>query len=144
MRWVASMGPIRNVALEESLRRIRESLVPASVEQFQTARAGTPREGGTVMLDTTDTPLQSLLRRRKPGYSLEAPFYTSPEVFKADLDIIFHRHWIFVGVEPDVPEPGDAMSFDIGGTSVFVVRDDDMGLRAFHNVSPPPRRAADP
>ncbi|MDF2996030.1 MAG: Rieske (2Fe-2S) iron-sulfur domain protein [Xanthobacteraceae bacterium] len=86
------------------------------------------------MLDTTDTPLQSLIRRRKPGFSLEAPFYTSPEVFQADLDIIFHRHWIFVGVEPDVPEPGDAMSFTIGGTSVFVVRDDDMGLRAFHNV----------
>ncbi|OZA91394.1 MAG: hypothetical protein B7X76_02580, partial [Azorhizobium sp. 39-67-5] len=34
------------------------------------------------------------LRRRRPGYSLEAPFYTSPAIFAADMDIIFGRHWV--------------------------------------------------
>ena len=29
-----------------------------------------------------------LLARRKPGYSLEAPFYLSDEVFEADLETI--------------------------------------------------------
>ena len=78
--------------------------------------------------------LESLIRRRKPGYSLEQAFYTSPEIFQADLDIIFRRHWIYVGVEPDVPEPGDCMVVDIDRASIIIARDDDMGLRAFHNV----------
>ncbi|MEQ4600315.1 MAG: aromatic ring-hydroxylating dioxygenase subunit alpha, partial [Methylobacteriaceae bacterium] len=52
------------------------------------------------MLDVTPTPLQRLLRERRPGYTLAAPFYLSPEVFEADMEIIFGRHWIYVGVEP--------------------------------------------
>ena len=86
------------------------------------------------MLDRTTTPLLSLLRRRRPNYSLEAPFYTSPEVFAADLEAIFEQTWLFVGVEPDVPEPGDAMTVDIGSNAVLIVRDDDNEIRAFHNV----------
>ena len=86
------------------------------------------------MLDRIDSPLGTLLRNRRPGYSLEAPFYTDPDIFAADLDIIFGRHWIFVGVEPDVAEPGDAMVVDVGKTSVIIARDDEGQLRAFHNV----------
>ena len=62
--------------------------------------------------------MESLIRRRKPGYTLEQDFYTSPEIFRADLDIIFRRHWIYVGVEPDVPEPGDCMVVDIDRSSI--------------------------
>jgi glycine betaine catabolism A len=78
--------------------------------------------------------LAELIARRKPGHSLEQAFYTSPEVFKADLELIFGRHWIYVGAEPDVPEPGDVMTVEIGSTPILVVRDDDMNVRAFHNV----------
>ena len=78
------------------------------------------------MLDVTPTPLQRLLRERRPGYTLPAAFYLSPEVFAADLEVIFGRHWIYVGVEPDVPEAGDVMVVDIGKTSVAIVRDDDI------------------
>jgi glycine betaine catabolism A len=85
------------------------------------------------MLDVTPTPLQRLLRERRPGYSLPAPFYLSPEIFEADMEVIFGRHWIHVGVEPDVPEPGDVMVVDIGRTSVAILRDDNQ-VRAFHNV----------
>ncbi|HWK48182.1 MAG TPA: aromatic ring-hydroxylating dioxygenase subunit alpha [Stellaceae bacterium] len=83
---------------------------------------------------STRSQLTELVARRKPNHSLEAPFYTSPEVFAADLEIIFGRHWIYVGVEPDVPEPGDTMVVDIGRVSVVIARDDDMGISAFHNV----------
>ncbi|MBB3951809.1 aromatic ring-hydroxylating oxygenase subunit alpha [Aureimonas jatrophae] len=86
------------------------------------------------MLDRTQTPLASLLRRRRPGYSLEAPFYTDPAIFAADMEAVFERTWIFVGVEPDVPEPGDVMTLDIGRNAILIVRDDDMKVRAFHNV----------
>lgn len=86
------------------------------------------------MLNVASTPLKALIKRRRPFYSLEAPFYSDPEIFRTDLDLIFGRHWIYVGVEPDVAEPGDAMVIDIGNTSVLIARDDDMNVRAFHNV----------
>jgi Rieske 2Fe-2S family protein len=85
------------------------------------------------MLDKITT-LESLVYGRKPGFSLDAPFYTSPEIFEADMEAIFYRHWIYVGVEPDVPEPGDVMTVNIGKASVLIMRDDDLEIRAFHNV----------
>ncbi|WP_062227758.1 aromatic ring-hydroxylating oxygenase subunit alpha [Aureimonas frigidaquae] len=87
------------------------------------------------MLDrSNDTSLSALLQRRVPGYTLEAAFYTSDEIFAADMEAIFEKHWLFVGVEPDVPEPGDVMTVEIGTNSVLILRDDDMQIRAYHNV----------
>jgi len=78
--------------------------------------------------------LDQMLATRRPNHSLPAPFYGDPEIYAADLERIFGRHWIYVGVEPDVAEPGDAVTVDIGPASVIIVRDDDDVIRAFHNV----------
>jgi Rieske 2Fe-2S family protein len=78
--------------------------------------------------------LHTLIAGRKPGYSLPAPFYLSSEVFTQDIDLIFGRHWIYIGVEPELPEPGDFFTVEIGSDSIIVVRDDDLSIRAFHNV----------
>jgi glycine betaine catabolism A len=78
--------------------------------------------------------VRALIARRRSGYSLEAPFYQRSEIFDLDMDVIFSRHWIYVGVEPDIPEPGDYFTVPLGKASVVVVRDDDMSIRAFHNV----------
>jgi glycine betaine catabolism A len=78
--------------------------------------------------------LRAMILRRRPGYSLEAPFYQSKDIFDIDMKAIFGHHWIYVGVEPDIPEPGDYFTVPVGRTSVVVVRDDDMSIRAFHNV----------
>jgi Rieske 2Fe-2S family protein len=78
--------------------------------------------------------LPALLLRRRPWHSLEAPFYTSEAIWRADLDLIFGRHWIFVAGEPDVPEPGDVFAFSIGRAKLLILRDNDGEVRAFHNV----------
>jgi Rieske 2Fe-2S family protein len=75
-----------------------------------------------------------LIANRRPGYSLPAPFYLSPEVFARDVRLVFGRHWIYVGVEPEIAEPGDFFTVEIGSDSILIVRDDDMTVRAFHNV----------
>ena len=80
------------------------------------------------------TDLAALAAQRRPGYSLPAAFYTSPDIFDADCDLIFSRHWIFVAVEPEIPEPGDYVTVAVGKASIIIVRDDDMQVRAFHNV----------
>ena len=78
--------------------------------------------------------MRAMILRRRPGYSLEAPFYQNKDIFDLDMKAIFGRHWIHVGVEPDIAEPGDYFTVPVGRTSVVVVRDDDMSIRAFHNV----------
>jgi Rieske 2Fe-2S family protein len=78
--------------------------------------------------------VRAMIERRKKGHTLEAPFYASEEVHALDMDAIFRRHWIQVAVEPDVPEAGDYMTVELGNDSILIVRDDDMQIRAFHNV----------
>ncbi len=81
-----------------------------------------------------DDAIRALIANRRPGYSLDADFYLSPAVFDLDMEEIFGRHWIFVAVEPDIPEPGDYITVDVGRQPVVILRDDDDQLRAFHNV----------
>lgn len=77
--------------------------------------------------------IRELINDRRKWYSLKAPFYLSPEIYDLDIAAIFCRHWIFVAVEPDIPEPGDYVRVEIGTNSVVIVRDDDMEIKAFHN-----------
>ncbi|AQS84151.1 MAG: aromatic ring-hydroxylating dioxygenase subunit alpha [Acetobacter aceti] len=86
------------------------------------------------MSGQTEEMLKTLLARRKPGFALEAPFYTDEDIFNEDMKHIFGQHWIYVAVEPDVAEPGDAIVVNIGKSSVIITRDDDDAIRAFHNV----------
>lgn len=76
----------------------------------------------------------TLLGQYRRGHSLPAAFYTAPQMFDIDLEVFFHRHWILAGVAAEIPQPGDVRRVDIGATSVLLLRDDDMELRAFHNV----------
>jgi Rieske 2Fe-2S family protein len=86
-------------------------------------------------LDSGDTALVSeLLRSRKAGHTLPAQLYTSEAAYQAECDAIFSRHWIAVGVDCDVEEPGDVIAVDIGTSSILILRDDEMNIRAFHNV----------
>ena len=76
----------------------------------------------------------ALIASRKSGFTLPAPFYLDPEVYARDVELIFDRHWIYVGVEAEIAEPGDFFTVEIGSDSILIVRDDDLTVRAFHNV----------
>jgi Rieske 2Fe-2S family protein len=86
------------------------------------------------MSDAAAVSIADLIARRRAGYMLERPFYTDPVIFQTDLDLIFGRHWIFVGIEPDIAEPGDVMTVNIGGNAILICRDDDGAIHAMHNV----------
>jgi Rieske 2Fe-2S family protein len=87
---------------------------------------------------TTISPIRQdideLLAQRRPGHSLPGAFYTSAEVFAADMSAIFAEHWLLAATEAEIPEPGDFVTVDIGPYSVIVLRDDDEQIRALHNV----------
>ena len=84
--------------------------------------------------NTSPADIESLVKGRAVGYSLEAPFYTSREVFELDLAAVFAKHWLFCATEAEIPEPGDFVTVDIGPYSVVILRDDDENVRALHNV----------
>ncbi|MGO4338740.1 SRPBCC family protein [Labrys sp. KB_33_2] len=86
------------------------------------------------MLNTFSSAISPLLDQRMAGHALPAGLYTREDVFKADLEVFFRRHWIFVGLECDVPEPGDAHVIDLGSSSIILLRDDDGQIRVLHNV----------
>ncbi|HWA81566.1 MAG TPA: aromatic ring-hydroxylating dioxygenase subunit alpha [Acetobacteraceae bacterium] len=86
------------------------------------------------MSDVVSPELRRLIATRRRNFMLDQAFYTDPAVFRADLELIFGRHWIFVGVEPDVAEPGDVMTLQIGGHAILICRDDDGAIHAMHNV----------
>lgn len=78
--------------------------------------------------------IQDLIANRLKCHSLDAPFYLSPEIFDLDMKEIFGKHWIQVAIDPDIPEPGDYVTVEVGKNSIVIVRDDDMSVRAHHNV----------
>ena len=80
------------------------------------------------------TDVAQLITHRAPGRCLEAPFYTSNEIFDLDMSAVFAKQWIFVASDAELPEPGDFVTVEFGTYSIIVVRDDDDQVRALHNV----------
>ncbi len=49
--------------------------------------------------------------------------YGDPTVFREEMDRIFHRGWVFVGHESEVPAPGDWVTRRIGLSNFILSRD---------------------
>ena len=86
------------------------------------------------MLNKFPSSITTLLDARRDGHSLPSGLYTREDVFQADLDVFFAKHWIYIGLECDVPEPGDAVVTDVGNNSLIILRDDDNEIRVVRNV----------
>jgi len=77
---------------------------------------------------------RELLAARRKFFSLPQEFYMDPELYKLDLAVIFHRRWIFAGVECEIPDPGDYFTLAIGPTPIVVLRDQTGAIQAFFNT----------
>jgi phenylpropionate dioxygenase-like ring-hydroxylating dioxygenase large terminal subunit len=81
-----------------------------------------------------------LPRRTRSAYDelvcddrVHSRIYTDPEIFEEELDRVFHRGWVYVGHEGEVPEPGDFRSTLVGRQPVILVRGDDGTVRVLMN-----------
>ena len=94
-----------------------------------------PHLAGTFgMLDLATPFIDELVRARRAGHTLPAGLYTRADAFERDLEVFFHRQWIYAGLEAELPAPGDLNAIDVGAASAILIRGDDGALRAFHNV----------
>ena len=67
-------------------------------------------------------------------WALPARCYADPEIYRAERQHIFARHWLWVGREAELAEPGRYITAAPVGFPLFVRRAEDGTLRAFHNV----------
>lgn len=61
--------------------------------------------------------------------------YTDKETYKKELEKLFyHGHWCYVGLEAEIPNPGDFKRTVIGERSVILTRDMEGGINVVENV----------
>ena len=65
---------------------------------------------------------------------LPSDFYTSPDILALEQERIFAKEWLCPGRAADIPEPGDYITFEIGGEPIFTVRGKDGAIRSFSNT----------
>ncbi|MGP3698876.1 aromatic ring-hydroxylating oxygenase subunit alpha [Rhodobacter sp. NSM] len=75
----------------------------------------------------------SLLHEVRPAHSLPRPFYVDDAIFRADLEQIWCREWIFAASVAELPRAGCYVTLQLGSYPVVIVRGNDGAVRAFHN-----------
>jgi phenylpropionate dioxygenase-like ring-hydroxylating dioxygenase large terminal subunit len=80
---------------------------------------------------TNDLDVQSLLRLDEG--LVHSDIYTSPRVFEMEIEKIFHRNWVYVGHDSEVPNNGDYVLRWIGRQSVIMNRDSNGKIHLFMN-----------
>ena len=85
-------------------------------------------------MTTLDPPIDALIDRQRPGFSLEQPFYTSADIYRLDMDKVISRQWQYVDHVSRVPNPGDYLTYEIAEESIIIVRGQDGELHAHFNV----------
>jgi len=92
-------------------------------------------EGGVTRMETEGTPDYRPLDA-DPARSATLPghFYSAPDIYEAEKQRIFYRHWALVAHRSQLKAPGDYVCAEIADQSVFVMRGRAGELRAFYNV----------
>lgn len=78
--------------------------------------------------------IRGLIDGYQPHHSLCAEFYTSEDIYRAEVEHIFCRSWMYAGHISQLPKPGCYLLVDFDRESLIVVRDKRDGIRGFANV----------
>ena len=78
--------------------------------------------------------LPALLDQQVQGMSLARAFYTDPDRYQDDLNLIWYRDWVFAASVAELAKPGAYVTLQLGAYPVVIVRGTDGEIRAFHNV----------
>ena len=78
--------------------------------------------------------MAEILEKRPSNYSLDAQLYNDPHMFRIDMEEVFQKEWLFVGMTSEIPKKGDYFTVEVGQNPVLIVRDGEGNVRAFHNT----------
>ena len=65
---------------------------------------------------------------------LPAWSFFNNEMFEAEKDLLFRRHWQLICHSNDIPNAGDFVTWNLIGERALVIRGKDGKIRAFHNL----------
>jgi len=85
-------------------------------------------------VDQAREEMTQLLNERQRDHSLPRPLYNDPHMFRIDMEEVFQKEWLFVGMSSEIPAKGDYFTVEIGQNPVLVVRGADGSINAFHNT----------
>jgi phenylpropionate dioxygenase-like ring-hydroxylating dioxygenase large terminal subunit len=78
--------------------------------------------------------IKELISNYKSGYSLPQPFYTSKEVFDAEWQSIFKKHWLFAGNSAQIRNAGDYFLCQLQNDTVIIIRGNNGEVHAHYNT----------
>ncbi|MCY4407005.1 MAG: Rieske (2Fe-2S) protein, partial [Rhodospirillaceae bacterium] len=67
-------------------------------------------------------------------WALPARWYADPDIYRIERRRIFSRHWLWIGREDEVAEPGQYITAAPAEFPLFVRRSEEGALHGFHNV----------
>jgi len=92
----------------------------------------------TDILALDSRPVPNFFKEEKYEYRGSAPLdatrYTSADFERLEREKMWPFVWQFAAREEDLPEPGDYVVYENAGRSYLIVRQDDGGVKAMHNV----------
>ena len=99
-----------------------------------------PGDSYQEILDRDSREVPDVLRwqsaRELPVVRVPIANYVSQEFHDLEMEKVWRRVWQMACREEVVAEPGDHTVYEIGDTSIIIVRGKEGKLRAFHNVCP--------
>jgi choline monooxygenase len=69
-----------------------------------------------------------------PAHGLPSAAYTSADFFRLEQEQLFADNWVFVGYAHQLERSGDVQPIQVAGQPLFLLRDLQKQVRAFHNV----------
>ena len=90
------------------------------------------------------TDIDRMIAGYRDGYSLEQPFYLSPDIFTHDMERLLFRRWLLVDHESRIPNKGDYFLFNIANESIIIIRESGNRINAFFQRLPASRLARVP
>lgn len=67
------------------------------------------------------------------GDRVHRDLYLSSDIFELERRRLFHRAWLFVGHDSQIPESGDFISCELAGEPVLMLRREDGSIVVLHN-----------
>jgi len=59
--------------------------------------------------------------------------YTDPELFELEMERLWHRAWVYVAHDSQVPKPGDYLTVQVAGQPLILLRSGDGQVRVLYN-----------
>jgi Rieske 2Fe-2S family protein len=70
----------------------------------------------------------------RPGWTLPGKLHSDEAIYRADLDRVWRRGWLFAGHTCEISKPGDYFTLQVDADSIIVIRGQDGSLHGLHNV----------